>query len=284
MLKGVLLLVAALFLLACMDSTIKYLVTQYNVPLVVAVRYLTHCLLMIVILAPSQGKQLVQTQRTGLVIIRAACLAAASFFVALALQRMPVAETTAINFLAPMLVVLLARPVLGERIGVLGWTAAVTGFAGVLFIARPGSGLDVAGILFALCGVVANTSYQLLSRILAKTERTVTLLFYTGLIGAISFGVCLPWFWMGAAPTFWQLLLFLSVGITAVLGHYLFTLAYRYASASLLAPANYLQLLWAGLLGWLVFGHIPDHLSILGMGVVAFSGLLIAFKARQPDS
>jgi drug/metabolite transporter (DMT)-like permease len=277
---GVVLFVSALLLFACMDTTTKYLATHYNVPLVVAVRYIVHCLLMIVLLAPSQGRRLVRTQRTGLVLVRAVSLAIASLFLGLALRRMPVAETTAINFLAPMLVVLLARPFLGERIGALGWTAAVTGFVGVLLVARPGSGLDRNGIVFALCAVGAGVTYQLLSRVLAATERTLTLLFHTALVGSIGFGIFLPWFWEGAAPTAWQVLLFLGMGVSGGLGHFLFTAAYRHAPASLLAPMTYLQLLWAGLLGWLVFGQVPDQLGILGMCVVTASGIMIAFKSR----
>ena len=256
-LRGVLLLVCALFLFALMDSAVKYLSTHYNVPLIMAIRYIVHCLLMIVILTPSYGKQLVQTRRTGLVLIRAGCLAAVSLFVGLALQRMPVAETTAISFLAPMLVVFIAGPLLGERLGVLGWTAALTGFAGVLLIVRPSSGLDGVGIAYALCAVGGNAAYQLLSRVLMSTERAVTLLFYTALIGATCFGAVLPWFWEGKPPTLWQLLLFLSLGVTGGLGHFLFTSAYRYASASVLAPITYLQLLWAGLLGWMYSGMFP---------------------------
>lgn len=291
--KGLLLFTSALVLFACMDCTIKYLATRYNVPLVVAIRYIVHCLLMIVVLAPSQGKQLVQTKRTGLVLVRGACLAAASLFIGLALRRMPVAETTAINFLAPMLVVLIARPVLGERIGKLGWVAVVTGFVGVLLIARPTSGLDTTGMSFAFFAVGASVGYQLLSRVLASTERTVAMLFYAALIGSIGFGVCLPWFWSGYPPTSCELLLFLSMGVTGGVGHFLYTAAYRHASASLLAPFNYLQLLWAGLLGWIVFGHVPDSLSILGMLVLAASGVMIAldsglltsgFVSRRPSA
>jgi drug/metabolite transporter (DMT)-like permease len=215
-------------------------------------------------------------------LVRAASLAIVSLLLGLALQRMPVAETTAINFLSPMLVVLLARPVLGERIGALGWMAAVTGFVGVLLIARPGNGLDAEGVTFALCAVGASVTYQLLSRVLVSTERTVALLFYTALIGAIGFGIFLPWFWTRETPTLLEVLLFLSLGICGGLGHFLYTAAYRHAPASLLAPMNYLQLLWAGLLGWLVFGHVPDPLSILGMCVVAASGVMIAFKSRPP--
>ncbi len=279
--KGFLLAASGLLLFACMDSSTKYLAHHFNVPFVVAMRYITQCFLMFVVLAPRHSNRLIKTQRTGLVIVRAVSLSFASLFVGLALQRMPLAETTAINFLAPMLVVLLASPLLGERIGTLGWVAAIGGFMGVLLIARPGGGLDTFGILFALLGVLANTSYQILSRVLASSEKTITLLFYTALVGSICFGLALPWFWEHKTPTNLELVLFLVMGVSGGLGHYLFTFAFRFAPASLLAPVNYLQLLWAALLGWLIFDSTPDHLSILGMLIVAASGLLIAFKSTR---
>ena len=280
-LRGALLLLAALFLFAGMDTVTKFLTAHYEVPLVVAMRYLLHTLLMVILLAPRQGRRLVQTQRTGLVLVRAASLAIASLCVGLALQRMPVAETTSIVFLAPLMVVLLARPVLGERIGPLGWLAAVTGFVGVLLIVRPGSGLDPTGVVFALGVAGATVIYFLLSRLLARTEQTLSLLFYAALVGAVVFGLDLPWSWGGPAPGALEVALFLAMGSAAGLGHFLLTAAYRHAPASLLAPMNYLQLLWAALLGWLVFGHVPDHLSLLGMGVVAISGVLIALKSGR---
>jgi drug/metabolite transporter (DMT)-like permease len=284
-LRGALLCLVSLLLFACMDATTKHLAARYEVPLIVAVRYLVHVLLMVALVAPTHGRKLVETQRTGLVLVRAACLAAASLLVAFALQRMPVAETTAINFLAPMLVVLIAGPLLGERIGALGWAAAVGGLAGVMLVVRPGSGLDAAGIAFALGAVGANAAYQLLSRILAGTERTLALLFYAALVGAIGFSVALVWIEEGRAPATLDLVLFLVLGVAGGLGHFLFTAAYRYAAASTLAPLTYFQLVWAGLLGWSVFGHVPDRISLLGMAVIAGSGLLIALKPhRAPAS
>jgi drug/metabolite transporter (DMT)-like permease len=282
--QGIILFASALLLFACMDTTTKYLAARYNVPLVIAIRYITHCVLMIALLAPNHGRKLVQTKRTGLVLIRAASLAIASLFMGLALQRMPVAETTAIVFLGPMLVVLLAGPVLGEKIGVHGWAAAIIGFVGVLLIARPDSGLDATGTLFAFCVVGALVVYQLLSRMLVSTEQTFALLFYAALIGSVVYGIFLPWTWHGPAPKVWEILLFLSMGITGGLGHFLYTAAYRHASASLLAPMNYLQLLLAGLLGWLVFNHVPDMLSVIGMCVITASGAMITIKSRPRKS
>jgi drug/metabolite transporter (DMT)-like permease len=271
---------AGVFLFACMDTATKYLTAHYAVPVVVAVRYMVHCLLMVVVLAPLEGRKLIETQRTGMVLVRAACLAAGSLCFGLALQRMPVAEASAIVFLAPLLVVLMADRLLDEQVGPLGWTAAAVGFAGVLLIARPGGGLDAAGIFFALCAAALTATYQLLSRVLARTEHTVPLLFYTALIGAVFFSLLLPWFWGGARPTAWQVLVFLGTGMLGAVGHFLYTAAYRDAPASALAPLQYVQLIWAGLLGWYAFGHVPEGLSILGMCVVAAAGALVAVKSR----
>jgi len=279
--QATLLVIAALFLFACTDTITKFLAMRHPVPFVLAIRYIFLSLLMAVLFVPTRGKALVQVRRTGLTWLRGGSLALISLFVGLALSRMPVAETTAINFLAPMLVILLAGPLLNERIGAVGWFAAGSGFLGVLLITRPGSGLDPAGVAFALCAVAASVLYQLLSRILAVTERTLTLLFYTALAGAIGFGVLLPWYWAREFPGPMDTLMFLAVGITGGLGHYLYTAAYRHAEAARLAPLNYLQLVWAALLGWVVFGHVPDMLSLLGMGIVIASGMVMTLRGHS---
>jgi drug/metabolite transporter (DMT)-like permease len=201
--------------------------------------------------------------------------------VALGLQRMPMAEMTAITFLAPIVVVLLAQPLLGERIGVLEWIAAVGGLIGVLLIARPSAGLPLTGVVLALAAVGASAAYQMLSRSLARTEQAVAMLFYTALVGTVASGLLLQWTLHGEKPDLLETALFVAAGGLSALGHYLLTLAYREAPASLLGPLNYVQLLWAGLLGWIVFDHVPDATTILGLFVVAGAGALIAFKAHS---
>jgi len=192
------------------------------------------------------------------------------------LKRLPLAETTAISFVAPLLVVLLARPLLGERIGRLRLCAVLSGFGGVLLVARPGANLDLLGVLFVLVAALCGTAYQLLSRVLVGSESTVTLLFYVALAGSVCFGSSLPWVLPEPLPGWQDGVLMLSLGVTGGLGHYLFTHAYHDAPASLLAPFSYLQLLWAGLLGWLVFDRIPDHLTLLGMLIIAAAGVVVA--------
>src|SRR3546814_3282278 len=146
-----------------------------------------------------------------------------------------------------------------------GGRAAVAGVSGVLLIARPGGGLDGVGVMLALCAATANAVYQLLSRMLASTERTMTLLFYTALVGALCFGVSLPWFWAGALPPATHLALFCCTGLLGGVGHFLFTAAHRHTPASALAQTPYTQLIWASLLGWLVFSHVPDRPGVIGL-------------------
>lgn len=278
--RGIALITGAVFLFACMDVTTKLLVAEYPAPVVVAVRYIVQCLLMVVLLMPRSGRQMLHTRRTALVWVRAACLAATSLVVALAFRRLPVAEATAIVYLSPLLVVMVGGLVLRESIGWVGVLAAIAGFVGVLLIARPGSGLDPLGVALALAGALMIAGYQLLSRVLAATESTLALLFYAALFGSILYGLMVPWFLEGLAPTILQLGLFSSLGVTGGLGHYLFTAAHRYAPASSLAPVMYVQLLWASLLGGWVFGDVPDGLSLLGMGVIALSGVAVVIKSR----
>ena len=197
-----------------------------------------------------------------------------------ALRLMPVGETIAIIYLAPFAVMLLAIPFLGERVGPVGWIGATLGFAGVLLIVRPGGGLDPLGVTFALINAGLATAYHLLTRLLARSETTVALLYNTAIVGSVFF--CLLALGdIGALNMgLVDFALMALLGVLATLGHFLFTAAYREAPASLLAPINYLHLVWAGGLGLLVFGHMPDTVSLAGMALVCVAGAVVAFTVR----
>ena len=280
-LKGVLLIAFAVAIFACVDAMTKHLASAWNVPLVVAVRYLVNVAALALIYAPSHGRSLLATKRTGLVIVRALCLSAASLFAGLALTRMPVAETISIIFLAPFVVMILAIPLLGEKVTPAGWIAAITGFCGVLLVANPGNGLDPVGVFYAAICAAVTVGYYLLSRLLASTESNMAMLFYTALVGAILFGVYLPWSFHGPMPSAIDFGLFALIGSAATLGHFLFTSAFRLAPASLLAPVNYLHLLWATLVGWLAFDHIPSQTSFIGILLVGLAGSATALLSRR---
>jgi drug/metabolite transporter (DMT)-like permease len=282
-LLGIGLAIAATLMFAGHDTINKHLLATYDVPLVSAIRYIVHTMLMVMLLGPRHGGALVKTARTGVVIVRAICLVVGSLFASLALRIMPIAETTAIIYLAPIIVVLLARPLLDETIGLIGWIGAIGGFLGVLLIARPGAGLDPLGVAFALCNVGVTAAYYILSRILARSETTLALLFYSALAGTICFGLAAPWFWFDTMPTTLDLALFASLGLLAGVGHFCFTAAYRHAPASILAPISYTHLIWAGLFGWLVFDQLPDAIGLVGMAIIFLAGVLTALRTvRRP--
>jgi drug/metabolite transporter (DMT)-like permease len=278
--RGVLLVVFAGLFFTCNDTTTKHLAQTISVPFIIFVRYAVNLLLTVAIFMPIEGRAFLRTERTGLVILRGASLAGASLFLGLALKRMQVAEVTAMVFLAPMLVVLAAGSVLKERVEKLDWLSAVLGFAGVLLIARPGGDVDLLGLVYMAIVVALSVVYLLLSRILTKTESNAAMTFYGALAGTIAFGVLLPWTFKGLPTATLDLFLLPALGILAGLGHYLLTSAFRYAKASVIAPLQYLQMLWAGLLGYMIFGNIPTHLSLLGMAIIAMSGIIIAVKSK----
>jgi drug/metabolite transporter (DMT)-like permease len=280
--RGVLLVAAATLAFAMADVVTKQQAMRHPVVVVVAVRYLVNLALLAILLGPRLGAGLWRTERSGLVFVRGLCLALASLTMGLALRVMPVGETVAIVYLSPFAVMLLAIPLLGERVGPAGWIGAALGFLGVLLIVRPGGGLDPVGVALALVNAGFATAYHLLTRGLARSESTAALLFQTALVGTVFFGILslpsLADLSVGAA----DLAMMALLGALATLGHFLFTAAYREAPASLLAPVNYLHLFWAGGLGWLVFGHLPDTLGLAGMGLVCVAGVLVALYAYAP--
>jgi drug/metabolite transporter (DMT)-like permease len=252
---------------------------------VVLLRYGVNVVLMLAILYPSQGSKLWQTQRTGLVTVRGLCLCAASLTMGLALRVMPVGEAVAIVYLSPFAVMLLAVPLLGERVNGIGWLGAALGFLGVFLIVRPGGALDPWGVALCLVNAGCATAYNLITRALARTETTNALLFNTAGVGVVVFAFMSIGQWHGPMPGALDMGLMVFLGVLMTSGHFLFTAAYREAPASIVAPITYLQLFWAGGLGWLIFGHVPDGWSLAGMALVMVAGATIAmlthFDARK---
>ena len=279
--RGVLFFLIATFLFALLDVTAKYLVAYVAVPLIVWARYLVHLLIMLVVIAPGMGRELIVTRHPWLLTLRALMLVGVTLLVQLALRSLPLAETTALVFITPLLVALLAGPALGEKVPLKSWLATVGGFGGVLLIARPGGAMVGIGVMYAFTAALFFAGYQLLTRKLATTEPPMRQLFYTALAGTISMSFFVPAYWTDDLPSTGQILLIASLGIYGGVGHFLLTRALRDTPASVLSPLLYVQLLWATMLGWLVFGHLPDALAAVGMLVIGCSGLsLVLLRDR----
>jgi drug/metabolite transporter (DMT)-like permease len=194
---------------------------------------------------------------------------------------MPVAETVAIIYITPVLVVLCSSWLLSERVGPLGWVGVALGFAGVLLIARPGSGLDPWGVSLSLLNAALGTVYHVLSRVLARTETTMALMLHTALAGTVVFVLPVLILGPGPMPDAAGAGLMVVLAVLATLGHLLLTSAYREAPASTLAPVNYLHIAFATLFGWQVFQQVPDALGFAGMALIAAAGLLAAWRASR---
>jgi drug/metabolite transporter (DMT)-like permease len=279
-LRGILLVLAAVTLFACMDTTGKYLMTKYNVPLVATVRYGLNLIILAGLMMPRHGTTLWKTQRTTLVVVRGLALCVATMLMGFALRLMPVGETVAIIYLQGFGVMLAAGYFLKEKISVVGWHAAVVGFAGVLLIARPGSALDPVGVILALCCAAVSVSYILLSRVLAATETTMSMLFHVALWGTLVFAVMLTLNWQSYTFNPLDIGLLLFMGSASLFAHFMLTSAYRFAPASLLAPFNYFHIGLAVIMGWLVYNHVPDGWALLGMAMIAVSGAAIALHTH----
>jgi len=280
-LRGVLLFLAALFLFAALDATAKYMSAYFAVPLLVWARYLVHFLFMLLAMAPGLGREIVLTRRPWLMSLRALTLVGVTLLGQLALKTLPLAETTALIFVTPLLVALLASPLLGEKVRRRAWLATLAGFAGVLLIARPGGALFGPGVAYALGAALCYAIYQILTRQLAATEHPTRLLFYTALVGTLAMSLVLPAYWDGRPPSLRQGLLIASLGLYGGVGHFLLIRAFRDTPVSTLSPLLYIQLIWATLLGWSVFDHLPDAWAIVGMLVIGASGLSLVWRARR---
>jgi drug/metabolite transporter (DMT)-like permease len=210
---------------------------------------------------------------TGLVMLRAVSLTAGSL--TMGLRYMPVGETVAIVYLSPFLVMLAAIPLLGERASHVGWIGAGLGFLGVLLIIQPSAGLNGFGVVLSLINACCAASYHILSRVLAKTETMAAMLFHAAWVGLVAFLIMIAVTGVGPIPQGWDWALLLTLGVLQTVGHFLFTAAYRLAPASVLAPINYVHLVWAAILGWIVFGHSPDGITISGMALVAGAGIAL---------
>lgn len=286
-LRGIALLLVALLAFASFDATAKFLATRYPLPMLVWVRYALPCVLLLVWFGPRQGRSLVATRHPGLQILRALLLVTCTASGMAAVRTIPLAEATAILFVAPLLVTLAAGPVLGERVPKRAWAATAIGFVGVLLIARPGTHLDAAGCGLMLLAAVSFAAYQLLTRRLAATDRSLVTLFYSMSVGALLMTLGLPLYGTRIDPPVPHLMLIASLGIWGMLGHFLLIRAFAHAPASALSPFLYCQLVWASLLGWLAFGDLPDWITACGIGLIAAAGLAIAMgqrPRRQPPA
>jgi drug/metabolite transporter (DMT)-like permease len=285
--RAVLLMLCTVIFFAVLETTGKYLSRFYPVPEVVWARYAVHLLLMLAILAPRMRLRLVRTARPIGQILRAALLLGSTLCNFAALSFLPLAEVKAISFVSPLLVAIFAVWLLREHVSWDKWLAVIVGFLGVLFIVRPGSAMLTWASALALGNALCYSLYQIMTRRISEDEDPITTLFYTALVGFLVMSAIMPFVWV--TPSLKHVPLVLLLGTMGVCGHFLLIKALELERASTLSPLGYTQLLWVTLLGYLVFGDLPDRHAVIGMGIIVGSGLYVAWGHRarrleEPDS
>jgi drug/metabolite transporter (DMT)-like permease len=279
-LRGVLLVMLAVFLFSAMDTLAKHMLKREAYPIgpLIWARYAVHLAFMLALLAPRMGLELVRTRRPGLQIVRGLLLVGSTGFFYLSLSHLPLAEAAAISFVGPVLITAMSGPMLRERVTRRQWIAVALGFLGVLIIVRPGGGVFTAHAIYPLCSALMFSLYQVLTRKLAGRENPFTTLFFTALVGAAATSLPLPFTWQ--TPQADQIPFILGIGLLGGLGHFFLIRAVEHTSPARLAPFIYTQLVWSTLLAYLAFDEFPASGSLLGMLVIVSAGML-AIDWRQ---
>jgi drug/metabolite transporter (DMT)-like permease len=266
----------------CLDAMSKYLVAYYPASALVWLRYVLQTLVMAAIFLPRMGLRLVRTTSPGVQILRGLMLVFSSVVFVVALNHMQIAEVASIVFLAPLIVALAGGPLLGERVGTRTWFALAGGFTGVLLIIRPGGNAFTWWALLPLGCAFFFAGYQILTRKLAGHDDPITTLFYPGLIAVLAIPPVFPGAISAVPAVPLHAALLAAIGILGAVGHFLLIRAHALAPATLLAPFGYAQLLVVLVLGWLVFGQLPDGIALTGIVLVAGSGLGLIVASRRP--
>ena len=264
----------------CLDTLSKYLVAHYPAAALVWLRYVLQTVVMMAIFLPRMGLRLVRTSSPVLQVVRGLMLVVSSVVFVLALLHMQIAEVASIVFLAPIIVALAGGPLLGERVGARTWLALAGGFTGVLLIIRPGGGAFTWWALLPLACAFMFAGYQIMTRKLAGHDDPITTLFFPGLIACFVVPPVFP----GAfeIPTVPLHAAALGViGVLGAVGHFMLIRAHALAPATLLSPFGYTQLVVVLTLGWLVFDQLPDGIALIGIALIASSGLGLVLASRR---
>ncbi|MGC3985261.1 MAG: DMT family transporter [Pseudorhodoferax sp.] len=275
-LGGIALVLCAVACFAVLDTTTKAITV--TVPLLMGLwfRYAFQAVATTAIVLPRQGLKMLRTAHPRFQLLRGVLLLASSLLAFLSLRTMPVGEFTAIVMITPLVITLLAARTLGERVSPQRWALVVGGFVGTMVIIRPGGEAFDWRLLLPLALVATNAWFQVLTSKLARTDAPLTTHLYTGWIGTLAASIPLPFVWVELPD--WRLWAgLLLMGVMATVGHFLLILGYSRAPAAVLTPYLYGQIGFAMIGGWLVFAHVPDGWSLLGMALVAVCGALGAW-------
>jgi drug/metabolite transporter (DMT)-like permease len=272
-LGGILATLVAGCILGAMDALAKWLMQELPTQQVVWARYFFHTLIVGGVFSYRSGIGFIKTNAPLIQMVRAACLLGVTLCLYLAIRTISLADATAILFFAPVLVTLLSGLFLRERVGVQAWMAVAVGFAGVLFIVRPGFRELQPALLLAMLSAVALSFYFVLTRALRGRDSERTTLFHTTAVGAVVLTLLLPIWWV--APSYLQWGCLVLMGVMGASGHFLLVKAFHLAPAPVLSPYLNAQLVASTLYSVLFFNDRLELGFFVGATLIVGAGLFV---------
>lgn len=264
------------------DMLAKVLTQSMN-PLQVAWLRQLGLLTGVLILLAVKGPQLLRSQHPWMQFGRGLTVVAAATSFLTSISYVPLADATAVTFVAPFIVTSLAVFFLGEHIGLKRWIAVCLGFVGTLIIIRPGLNAFHPAIFFSLVSAAAFGIRQIISRRLSGTDSTATTVAYTALTAALILSLPLPFIWRGPSDG-WQLLMMVAVAFIASCGELSMIKALDLGEATVLSPLQYTLIIWSTIWGFLVFAQVPDIWTLAGTAVIIASGIYSLYhETRKTD-
>lgn len=278
---GIYLMIATTFVFAIQDGISRHLAGEYNVLMVVTIRYWFFAAFVIAIARRKVGtvKAAARTSQPLIQIARGVLLAAEICVMVLAFVLLGLVESHAVFTFYPLLVAALSGPILGETVGWRRWVAIGVGCVGVLIILQPGVTVFSPAAAIPLLAAAMFALYGLLTRYASRKDSTATSFFWTGTVGAITLTPLGLWAWEPMIVSDWVWMGALC--ITGVTGHWLLIRTYEVAEASAVQPFAYLQLVFASMIGVVIFREAITANVALGAGVVVAAGLFTLWRARQ---
>lgn len=225
------------------------------------------------------GLHQVRTNRPVAHVFRGVLMSVALALFFWGLKYVPLAEAIAVAFTAPLFITALSVPVLGERVGMARWLAVIVGFAGMLVIVRPGAETFKPEMLILVAGTAVFALGITYTRRLARTETVTTMFLWTTVVAIAVFAPLAWWTWK--LPQADHLAGFAVLGLIGGMAHYLVIVAYRNAPAAVIAPQEYMALVWGAIIGWIVWSEVPSGWTWLGAAIVAGAGGFIALSESR---
>jgi len=278
--KAILLVLGAMAAFSVMDATGKFLTDHFHAVQIVWGRYMFFilCLVPLLLTGDRPRRRRLATGRPGLQVARGIAMMASAMIFVLSLTALPLAQATAISFASPFFTTVLSIPFLGETVRARRWTAIAVGFGGILVVVRPGTAAFDPMMLLPICSALCWAFGLVITRKMGRDEDPLTTLLYTAAIGLIGTSALVWRVWLAPDVVGWLLLAALGAFNTG--GQLLLIRGFQRAPASVLAPFSYSTMVWATLLGFAVWGTIPDTYTWVGALIIVASGLYIWHRER----